>query len=319
LTTVAGSRAEIVDPIIGAHLLDHQDAEAARGPSKRKSTETFAGFCLRHIALGDETADGSPIEIKQRVEPGMARQDPKRRIPCTRCPLRKLPKLRDFSDDELAFVDKLKQGELTVEPGGPIVQEGANSPHLYTVLEGWAFRYNTLPDGRRQILNFCMPGDLIGLQTSVFEVMDHGVEALTDMLLCVFPRDKMWSLYTKHPSLGFDMTWLAAREERLLDAHLLTVGRRTALERVAYAILHLFSRARDVGLAKGDSFDIPLSQQHLADTLGLSLVHTNRTLKRLRATGCIEWLDRVIRMKDEDRLRAIAKADVAVSERRPFL
>ena len=109
------------------------------------------------------------------------------RTPCAACPLLSRATFRDFEPSELEFVEWFKRGELSVEAGAPIVQEATSSAHLFTILEGWAFRYKTLPDGRRQILNFAMPGDLIGLQTSVFETMDHGVEALSQMTLCVFP------------------------------------------------------------------------------------------------------------------------------------
>jgi len=240
-------------------------------------------------------------------------------VPCAQCPLRKLDTFREFDDEELAFVESFKHGELTIGPGAPIVMEESNSPHLYTVLEGLAFRYKTLPDGRRQILNYAMPGDLIGLQSSVFDVMNHGVEALTDMLLCVFPRDRLWSLYSKRPTLAFDVTWLAAREEQLLDEHLLTVGRRTALERVAFVIWHLYRRGRSVGLVSENKIVLPITQQHLADTLGLSLVHTNKTLKKLRATGCIAWADRVLEIRDQDKLLEIAQMEDVEERQRPFI
>ena len=100
-------------------------------------------------------------------------------------------------------------------------------------------------------------------------------------MLCVFPRDKLWELYRNHPTLAFDLTWLAAREEKILDEHLVSVGRRTALERTAYLLVHLFVRAEQAGLTTKDTVELPLTQQHLADTLGMSLVHMNKTLKRL--------------------------------------
>ena len=100
--------------------------------------------------------------------------------------------LRDFTAKELEFVSNFKSGELNVEAGTNILLQGTNSAHLYTVLSGWAFRYKTLPDGRRQILNYALPADLLGLQGSVNDEMQHSVEALTDMMLCVFPREKLW-------------------------------------------------------------------------------------------------------------------------------
>ena len=115
------------------------------------------------------------------------------------------------------------------------------------------------------------------------------------MLLCVFPRDKLWDLYTNHPTLAFDVTWLAAREEQMLDEHLVNIGRRTALERIAYLMMHLFVRAEEVGMTRGSSVRFPFTQQHIADTLGMSLVHANKTLRRLAATKTVRWRTAVSR------------------------
>ncbi len=116
-------------------------------------------------------------------------EDPNsRRTPCEQCPLRSLPTFREFEPSELAFVSDFKQGELLVEPGGTVLAEGSRSAHLFTVLAGWGFRYKMLGDGRRQILNYIMPGDLVGLQGSLMGEMQHSVEALSALTLCVFDR-----------------------------------------------------------------------------------------------------------------------------------
>lgn len=242
-----------------------------------------------------------------------------RAVPCEKCPLRELPALRDFAPEQLAFVSGFKTGELNAEAGTTLFMQGTNSAHLYTVLSGWAFRYKMLSDGRRQILNFALPSDFIGLQGSVMQEMQHSVEALTDMVLCVFNRDKLWELYTKHPALAFDVTWLAAREEQILDEHLLSLGRRSAIERTAYLLTHLFLRAEEVGLTKGSSTPFPFTQQHVADTLGMSLVHANKTLRRLSASKAISWKGRAFQILDRERLLEIAGYEHLERGRRPFL
>jgi CRP-like cAMP-binding protein len=231
------------------------------------------------------------------------------RYPCEQCPIRGLKVFRQFTAEELAFVNSFKAGELTVDPRATILQEGTSSTHLFTVLLGWAFRYKMLPDGRRQILNFALPGDFLGLQASMFNEMTHSVEALTSMLLCVFPRERIWELYEHHASLSFDITWLASREEQILDSHLLNVGRRNAIERTAYLILHLFMRARDVGLAGKSSVTLPITQQHLADTLGMSIVHTNKTLRRLYDRKLVSWKSQRLEILDMDGLKEVAEWD----------
>ncbi len=239
--------------------------------------------------------------------------------PCEICPLRKRPSLREFTAAELAFVKEFKIDELHVEPGASFLRQGAANQHLYTVLSGWAFRYKMLDDGRRQILNYALPADMVGLQGTLMHEMEHSVEALTPLTLCVFPRSKLYDLYSNFPSLAFDITWLAAREEQLIDEQLVSLGRRTALERTAFLLLHLFTRADEAGLTRNGTIQFPFTQQHLADTLGMSLVHTNKTLKRLLVSRAVRWKDRVFEMVDRAALVAIAGDDVSPRKPRPFI
>ena len=139
-------------------------------------------------------------------------------------------------------------------------------------------------------------------------------------MLCVFPREKLWDLYTNYPTLAFDITWIAAREEQMLDEGLLSVGRRTAMERLAYLLLTMFQRAEEVGLTKGNSIQFPFTQQHVADTLGMSLVHTNKTLQRLSATKTMRWKERRFEILDREALAKLANYEKPEPRaRRPFI
>lgn len=242
-----------------------------------------------------------------------------RRIACEVCPLRTNAAFRPFTPEELKFVSAFKRGELVAEAGSMILSEGAHSAQLFTLLSGWAFRYKTLEDGRRQILNYILPGDLVGLQGSVIGEMQHSVESLSPVVLCVFQRDSLATLFRGHPGLAFDITWLAAREERMLDENLLSVGRRSAMERAAYLIAFIYQRAAHVGAVDGKRLLIPISQQHVADTLGLSIVHTNKTLRKLAERGLIRWHDRACEVLDAPGLQQVAGWDGFGERRRPLI
>ena len=207
----------------------------------------------------------------------------------------------------MGFVKQFKVDELRVDPGASFLREGAQQRASLHRADGWAFRYKMLDDGRRQILNYALPADMVGLQGTLMREMEHSVEALTPLTLCVFPRSKLWDLYSHFPSLAFDITWLAAHEEQLIDEYLVSLGRRTAVERTAFLLLHLFVRAEDCGLTKNGAIQFPFTQQHLADTLGMSLVHTNKTLKRLYATNAIRWKGRMFELLDRAALVAIRR------------
>lgn len=211
-------------------------------------------------------------------------------VDCARCPLRRLELFTDVSAQELQVIDELKQAELTLDTGSILIAEGADNSPLFTLLDGWAMRFKTLPDGRRQILNFQLPGDFVGLQQKMTDAASHGVVALTPVRVCRFSRDAVWLLHRELPSLGFDVTWLAANENALVDDNLLSVGRRSALERTAALLLTLFVRALPHE-ANGQLVGVgwPLTRQHVADALGLSLVHTHRALRSLRQRGLVDF------------------------------
>jgi CRP-like cAMP-binding protein len=206
-------------------------------------------------------------------------------LSCYECALRACGLFKPVTPEELNSINQIKRDHLSIPAGGEIIRAGDEAPELYTLYSGWAFRFKTLPDGRRQILNFLLPGDLLGLQAAMFDAALHGIEALTEVQLCVLPRRKVWALFGEMPALAFDVTWLESREESIVDHNLTSAGRRTAAERIAALIVALYKRANALGLVAGETFAFPLTQQHMADALGLSLVHTNKTLARLRRLG----------------------------------
>ena len=227
--------------------------------------------------------------------------------PCRECPLRSLALFRANTPEEVDLIQRLKQGMVALRARETIIAEGQTDAPLYTLFSGWAFRYKTLSDGRRQILNFLLPGDFIGVQQKMTDALAHGVEALSDVRLCTFRRDALWELHRQAPSLGFDVTWLAAHEESLVDEHLLSVGRRSAEERIAALLILLFKRAAALLPDRGaGGVPFPLTQQHVADAMGLSLVHTNRTLRKLEQRGLHHWEDERLHLPNPRALERLA-------------
>jgi CRP-like cAMP-binding protein len=206
-------------------------------------------------------------------------------VSCHECNLRACGLFKPLTGEELASIQEIKSAHLQMTAGSEIIRIGDTAPEVYTLYAGWAFRYKMLPDGRRQILAFLLPGDLLGLQAAMFDAALFGIEALTDVELCVLPRQKLWGVFGKMPALAFDVAWLGSRSESFVDENLTSVGRRTASERVAALIVTIYKRAMMLGMVDNQTFAFPLTQQHIADALGLSLVHTNKTLARLRRMG----------------------------------
>jgi CRP-like cAMP-binding protein len=227
---------------------------------------------------------------------------------CHECRLRKTGAFTAVEPKVLAFIQDFRSSTLSVPAGGTLMHETQVDSRLFTLYSGWAFRYKTLSDGRRQILNILLPGDLVGLQQEFGDPAAHGIEAVTDCALCVFQNDSLWAVFREHPRLGYDITWLAAHEEGHVDDNLLTAGRRNATERVAMLLMHLYRRLDRVGLVDADgSVAFPLTQQHIADALGLSLVHTNKTLRRLALLGLHELQNGRLRLLNTRALERIAE------------
>jgi cAMP-binding proteins - catabolite gene activator and regulatory subunit of cAMP-dependent protein kinases len=238
---------------------------------------------------------------------------------CTNCPLRKRSMFTPFTEDEIAFMESFKTGELQVDPRTTILLEGSNSPQLYTVLDGMGTRYKTLENGKRQVINFLFPGDFVGLQAGIMGEMKHSVEAATQMTLCVFRRNDLWEVFRQHPARAYDLTWIAAVEEHFLGETIASLGQRDATQRIAWALVRIYERLRAAGLEKGRGVPLPFRQQDLADALGLSLVHTNKTLKALRDIGLAQWSDGRLELKKLPDLASLAMIDLEQPQERPLL
>lgn len=238
---------------------------------------------------------------------------------CETCPLHDSPLFTDVTMEDRRITQRFKSGEMIVDAGTPIMMEGNNAPQLYTALRGMGLRYKILPTGERQVINFIFPGDFIGLQAGVMGEMQHSVEATTAMTLCVFDRSEFFNFFKANPARGYDITWLAAVEEHFLGDVLTTVGQRSAQAAISWALLKVFQRGKVLGLVRRARMPFPFRQQDMADALGLSLVHTNKTLGKLRDRQLVSWSDGVLQINDLDALANVAGMELEQLTERPFL
>ena len=240
-------------------------------------------------------------------------------IACARCPFNSSFGFVAHSERETVEIQQRKRGEVMVAAGETCLRQGDERQNMFTVLDGWGYRYSELEDGRRQILNFVFPGDLIGLQSALDDPCAHSVAALTQMRLCRFEAGSLHGLVSDCPEVAFDVVWLAASEERALEGHLLGIGRRSALERLAYMLSYLRDRGVQSGLRAERDPITPMTQGLLADMLGMSLVHTNKTLRQLQADGLVRWRGRRVFIDDIERLREIGRWRGLGSQKRHFV
>lgn len=168
-----------------------------------------------------------------------------------------------------------------------LIREGDEPGPMFVVLEGWVCRYKILPSGTRQIMAFLMPGDACDLHIKLLAEMDHSIQAITTAMVATITRGEMQAMMQKHPNVASAMYSAQLIDEGIMRAWIVSMGRRSSMERVAHLICELYIRARSIGLTDDGEFALPLSQLVLADALGMTAVHINRVLKDLRLTGAM--------------------------------
>ncbi|WP_446689983.1 Crp/Fnr family transcriptional regulator [Sphingomonas sp. XXL09] len=195
-----------------------------------------------------------------------------------------------FSADERAMLDKALAGPTTtLRQRRDLIREGDRPRGVPLILEGWAFRYKTLEDGRRQIIAFHLPGDLCDLHGYILDEMDHSLGALTAVRYLEISRDRIEALGAHSPRLTHALWWDTLTKAAIQREWIVNLGQRDAIERLAHLFCELFFRLRAVGLVSGNRCDIPLTQTDLAEATGMTPVHVNRMIQDLRARGLIRW------------------------------
>jgi CRP-like cAMP-binding protein len=214
----------------------------------------------------------------------------------------KLSNYIDLPQADRTVLEALSRKPEHIAAHTDLIREGAAPDSVYLILTGWAYRYKVLPDGKRQIMDYFIPGDLTDQRIFVLTRMDHSIATMTAASVVTIPAQTMIDLTDGHPQLAQALWWNTLVDEAITREWVVNVGQRKALERVAHLICEMFVRVRAVGLSEGTSFDFPITQTELADTVGLTLVHTNRMLQDLRAEGLIAWTRRRLTILDFDRL-----------------
>jgi CRP-like cAMP-binding protein len=173
-------------------------------------------------------------------------------------------------------------------PDHDLIREGDMPGPVFVILSGWAIRYKILPGGSRQIISFLMPGDFCDMHVAVLAEMDHSIATLTAAQVVTIPRNEMEALVEVRPSLAQAFWWTQLVDEGVLRAMIVSLGRRTGLERVAHLLCELCLRMRNIGIATEKSGMMPFTQITLADAVGLTPVHVNRIVRKLRDIGALE-------------------------------
>ncbi len=220
---------------------------------------------------------------------------------------RRLSRFAPLSPGEMSIIRQTSAASADVPPGTELYAEGEELRKPGALLSGWACRLRVLPDGRRQIFDFLVPGDLFGVCSRLNAVAQSSAVTLTAANIAgVGCLNEMVNEPERFPGLA--QAWATARErqEAYLLNHVVRLGRQTAYERIAHLLLELSHRLGEIGLRIGTFVPMPLTQEVMADALGLSVVHVNRTLQQLRRERLIEIRAASLRLVKPDTLAEIA-------------
>ncbi len=220
-----------------------------------------------------------------------------------------IARLRRYIDLSVAEVDSLQaliDNELTARKRSDLVVDGYQFGKLGFVKEGFAARYKLLRNGKRQIVDVVLPGDVVGLPNSFLDCATFSVVALSDVKLQTCSLDAFVALCCRHPKFALALSWCAVHDATKYAEHIVDIGRRTSIERLARFLIEIHLRLGAVGLADECGFELPFSQEVLSDALGLSVPHLNRTLARLRTDGLIAVNDRYVEFSDIKAVQLLA-------------
>jgi CRP-like cAMP-binding protein len=210
---------------------------------------------------------------------------------------------------EREILKKLPVRSARIAAGKDVIRQGDRPTDSCLLVEGLLCRYKTLAQGQRQILSFHFPGEIPDLQSFHLRQMDHSLCALTDCRLAYVPHSAISQLFHEAPSMAAMLWKFTLVDASIFREWLAGVGRRSAPERMAHLLCEIFVRMKLLGLVPGKRLHFPVTQSDLADALGLSLVHVNRTLQELRRDGLISWIARDFVVEDWQRLKAFANFD----------
>jgi CRP-like cAMP-binding protein len=222
----------------------------------------------------------------------------------------KLSRFVALNKEEQKALRRLSRNAKWIPRGTDLIREGDKPVSVFLLLEGWAFRYKSLVEGNRQIMAYLLPGDCCDVRKFFFEEIDHSIGLLCEALVAQIPAAEMLDVMNRYPRIERAMMWATLVDEATLREWLLNVGQRNALQRIAHLFCELCVRLRVVHLVDvADGYALPLTQIELADTTGMTTVHVNRSLQRLRKDGLIATRRGKLTILDLNRLAELAGFD----------
>jgi CRP-like cAMP-binding protein len=220
---------------------------------------------------------------------------------------RKLNLFLPFNEDEKKEITNIIKTKKIIPGKETLIRQDEGRPIIYILEKGWAYEYQIMPDGKRQIIDFILPGSFIGLKTGIFGINGYAISTINECIVNKIFLEDWTNTIKKMPKLLEVISWILARKTAMISEHIVSLGRRDAYEALCYLFLQLYDRLKLIKLTKAKSFDIPISQEIIADFSGMTVVHVNRTLKKMEEEKIIIYNKDAIKILDIDKLKRLSQ------------
>lgn len=232
----------------------------------------------------------------------------------------------DFPLHRPELLDALRRGDALLagamskdrkrfNKGDEIIRTGEPCDTIYRLESGWVARTRLLDDGRRSIIAVFIPGELFGVKSFLLTEQPDSVQSLSNAAVETIQHDRLRELFRAEPDVALRLAFQLGEDERRLHNYVISLGRANAAERIAMMLLEVHGRLSRAGLAANDRYFCPMTQQDMADFVGLTLVHVNRVLRRLREDGLATISRGTVQIHDIDRLHRLAQPVLDIFER----
>lgn len=225
------------------------------------------------------------------------------------CIIRHFRHFCELSSADKSLLHELENSPTGVQAGQSLWQENDKASEFCTISHGWAYSYRNLSDGSRQILEVFLPGDIVGLREFAFSQRLAGVMMIDDGTVCHFPHRRLTEIFRQSDTLTSILFAIASRQQALLTERLVSLARRSAHEKLAHFLYEMYLRLLQTGAYDDGHFRLPLSQEQIADALGLSTVHVSRTFSAFREEGLVLRERHKVTLLDPDALARVAEFD----------
>jgi CRP-like cAMP-binding protein len=234
--------------------------------------------------------------------------------------LRKVRQRADISPEEERAIRGLIAETRQVRPDEVVVREGELLNSSMLLLDGWMARVKDLASGQRQTTELQIAGDFVDLHGFTLKRLDHNLVTFTECTLGIAPHEAIRAMTERYPRLTRIYWFLTNLDAAIHREWSLSLGQRSAISRMAHLFCEMQVRLEIIGRTDGNSYDFPLTQRELAECLGLTVVHANRTLQELRRRRLVEFSSRRLTILDRDGLCGLAEFDPSYLylEKRPF-